>query len=164
MFRKAAELLYLDMWQSESLHRKLQVIPKIEENVKLTTHPKRITVWWRFWSRGIIGPFSLENEQGQAVTAHGNRYRVMLNEFLFTKIEAESIGNIWFQQDGVTCRTAKATLDILRAVIEPQSWCRLATSFGCRQREVLRRQAGENWRFKRQYSWSHWWKTAAHNR
>ena len=42
----------------------------------------------------------------------------MLNEFLFTKIEDEDIGNIGFQQDGGTCHTAEATLDILRFVFE----------------------------------------------
>ena len=42
----------------------------------------------------------------------------MLNEFLFTKIEEEDIANIWFQQDGATCRTAEATLDVLRTVFE----------------------------------------------
>ena len=42
----------------------------------------------------------------------------MLNEFLFTKIEAEDIGNICFQQDGATCHTAEATLDVFRPVFE----------------------------------------------
>ena len=42
----------------------------------------------------------------------------MLNNFLLTKIEEEDIGNIWFQQDGVTCHTAEATLDVLRSVFE----------------------------------------------
>ena len=42
----------------------------------------------------------------------------MLNEFLFTKIEEEDIGNIWFQQDGATYHTAEATLDVLRPVFE----------------------------------------------
>ena len=42
----------------------------------------------------------------------------MLNEFLFTKIEEEDIGNIWFQQDGATCYTAEATLDVLNLVFE----------------------------------------------
>ena len=41
-----------------------------------------------------------------------------LKEFLFTKIEEEDIGNIWFQQDGATCHTAEAILDILRPVFE----------------------------------------------
>ena len=42
----------------------------------------------------------------------------MLNEFLFTKIEEEDIGNIWFQQDGAMWHTAEATLDVLRPVFE----------------------------------------------
>ena len=42
----------------------------------------------------------------------------MLNEFLFTKIEEEDIGNIRFQQDGATCHTAEATLGVLRPVFQ----------------------------------------------
>ena len=37
----------------------------------------------------------------------------MLIELLFTKIEEEDIGNIWFQQDRATCHTAEARLDVL---------------------------------------------------
>ena len=50
----------------------------------------------------------------------------MLNEFLFTKIEEENIGNIWFQQDGTTCHTAEATLDVLRPVFEDRTISRKA--------------------------------------
>ena len=57
-------------------------------------HPKRVTVWCGFWSRGIIGPFFFESEQGAAVTVNGDRYRTMVNELLFTKFEEEDIGNI----------------------------------------------------------------------
>ena len=42
----------------------------------------------------------------------------MLNEFLFTKIEEEDIGNKRFQKDGATCHTVKATLEVLRPVFE----------------------------------------------
>ena len=59
-------------------------------------HPKQVTVWCGFLSRGIIEPFFFENEQGEAVTVNGDRYGAMLNEFLFTKIEEEDTGNIWF--------------------------------------------------------------------
>ena len=38
--------------------------------------------------------------------------------FLFTKIYEEDIDNIWFQQDGATCHTAEATLDVLRLGFE----------------------------------------------
>ena len=47
---------------------------------------------------------------------NGDRYRVMFNKFLFTKIEQEDIGNIWFQQD--VPHTAEATLDVLRPGFE----------------------------------------------
>ena len=70
---------------------------------------KRVTVWCGYRSRGIIGPFFFENEQG-------DRYRAMLNEFLFTKIENEVIGSIWFQHDGAMCHTADVTVDVLRSV------------------------------------------------
>ena len=66
----------------------------------------------------MIGSFFFEAKKGEAVTVNGDRYWVMLNEFLFTKIEEEDIGNIWFQQDGATCHTAKATLEVLRPVFE----------------------------------------------
>ena len=72
-------------------------------------HPKRVTVWCGFWSRGIIGPFFLQDEQEDSVTVNGSRYRAMLNEFLFTQIKVE---------DGATCHTAEATLDVLRPVFE----------------------------------------------
>ena len=42
----------------------------------------------------------------------------MFKEFLFTKIEEEDIGNIWFQQDGATCHTAEYIIELLRAVFE----------------------------------------------
>ena len=67
---------------------------------------------------GIIGAFFFENEQGGAVTVNDNRYRAMLNEYLFTKIEEEDIGTFWFQQDGATCHTAEVTLDVLRPVFK----------------------------------------------
>ena len=86
--------------------------------IEKPTYPKRVTVWCGFWSRGIIGPFFFENEHGEAVTVNGDRYRAMLNEFLFTKIKEEIIDNIWFQQDGATCHTAEATLDVLRSLFE----------------------------------------------
>ena len=46
-----------------------------------------------------------------AVTVNGDRYRAMLIEFLFTKIEKEDIGNIWNH-------IAEVTLDVLRPVFE----------------------------------------------
>ena len=41
-----------------------------------------------------------------------------MNEFLFTKIEEEDIGNIYFQKNCATCHTAEAIIDVLRPVFE----------------------------------------------
>ena len=76
--------------------------------IEKPSHTKRVTVRCGFWSRGIFGPFFFENEQEEAVTFNGDRYRTVLNEFLFTKIEEENIGNNWFQKDGAMCHTAEA--------------------------------------------------------
>ena len=51
---------------------------------------------------------------------------VLLNGFLFTKIEGENIGNNWFQQAGATCLTAEATLDVLLSVFEDLIFSRRA--------------------------------------
>ena len=39
-----------------------------------------------------------------------------VERILFTKIEEEDNGNIWFQQDGARCHIAEATLVVLRPV------------------------------------------------
>ena len=116
-------------------------------------------------SKGIMGSFFFENEQGEAVTVNGDRYRDMLNKFLFTKIEEEHIGNIWFQtgRHYVSHLLSYARCFapcFWRSHYQPQSWCRLATSelrfdtVGLLF-VVLRRQARDNWRFKEQYSCNH---------
>ena len=45
--------------------------------IEKPTHPKRVTMWCGFWSRGIIGSFFCK--------VNGDHYRAMLNEFLFTR-------------------------------------------------------------------------------
>lgn len=54
-------------------------------------------VW--FWSGGINRLLFFENEQGGNVAINRERYHVVLNEFLFPKIEEHDMDDIWFQQD-----------------------------------------------------------------
>ena len=46
---------------------------------------------------------------------NGERYRAMINDFLIPEIEVRNLHDIWFQQDGATCHTARETMDLLRS-------------------------------------------------
>ena len=97
---------YCRIWDTENL----------QAYIVKPTHPKRVTIWCGFWSTGVIGPFFFDYQQWDAVTVNGDRYRAMLNEFLFRKIEEEDIGNIWFQQDSAMYHTAEIIFHVLRPV------------------------------------------------
>ncbi|GFV53161.1 uncharacterized protein TNCV_3705321, partial [Trichonephila clavipes] len=56
--------------------------------VETPLHPEKLTVWGALWAGGIIGPFIFKNDEGH-------------NE-------------LWFQRDGATCHTARATIDLLK--------------------------------------------------
>ena len=124
--------------------------------IEKPTLSKYLTVWCGFWSRVIFGPFLFENEQGEAATVNSDHYRAMLNEFLFTKIEEQDIGNICFQQWGATCHTAEATLNALRPVFEDRIITSQLRYDTVGLLFVECRQPRDNWRFKGQHLWSHW--------
>lgn len=77
-------------------------------------HAEKVTVWCALWSGGVIGPYFFENDQGETVTVDGERYRRMITDYFWHEIEDIDVENMWFQQDGATCHTAGATLDVLR--------------------------------------------------
>ncbi|GFV96265.1 transposable element Tc3 transposase [Trichonephila clavipes] len=56
--------------------------------VETPLHSEKRTVWCALWAGGIIGPYFFKNDEGH-------------NE-------------LWFQQDGATCHTARATIDLLK--------------------------------------------------
>ncbi|GFU18908.1 uncharacterized protein TNCV_1086301 [Trichonephila clavipes] len=56
--------------------------------VETPLHPEKLTVWCALWAGGIIGPYFFKNDEGH-------------NE-------------LWFQQDGATCHTARARIDLLK--------------------------------------------------
>ncbi|VVC43567.1 Hypothetical protein CINCED_3A023722 [Cinara cedri] len=85
-----------------------------EEIRELPLHPDKTTVWCGLWAGGIIGPRFFKNESGQNVTVNGARYRDMITDYLLPEIEARDLDDIWFQQDGATCHTARETLALLR--------------------------------------------------
>ena len=101
--------------------------------IEKATHPKRVTVWCGFCSRGIIGPFFFENEQGEAVTVNDDRYRTILNEVFFHKNWSEGY---WQHLVSTERRYVPHSRSYTRwfaprfwrSHYQPQSWYRLATS------------------------------------
>ncbi|GFW31484.1 putative transposable element [Trichonephila clavipes] len=48
------------------------------------------------------------------VTVNGDRYRVMITNFFIPELNNHDVQELWFQQDGATCHTARATIDLLK--------------------------------------------------
>lgn len=93
-----------------------------EENpqafVETPLHPQKITVWCALWAGGVIGPYVFKNDDGQNVTVNGERYRNMIRNFFVPQLRGINLADMWFQQDGATCHTAGATIDLLKETFD----------------------------------------------
>ncbi|GFS57291.1 putative DD41D transposase [Trichonephila clavipes] len=82
--------------------------------VETPLHPEKLTVWCALWAGGIIGPYFFKNDQGHNVKVNGDRYRAMITNFFIPELNNHDVQELWFQQDGATCHTARATIDLLK--------------------------------------------------
>ncbi|GFW31753.1 putative transposable element [Trichonephila clavipes] len=82
--------------------------------VETPLHPEKLTVWCALWAGGIIGLYFFKNDEGHNVTVNGDRYRAMITNFSFPELNNHDVQELWFQQDGATCHTARATIDLLK--------------------------------------------------
>ncbi|GFV22338.1 putative DD41D transposase [Trichonephila clavipes] len=48
------------------------------------------------------------------VTVNGDRYRAVITDFFIPELNNHDVQELWFQQDGATCHTALATIDLLK--------------------------------------------------
>ncbi|GFV41946.1 uncharacterized protein TNCV_4140531 [Trichonephila clavipes] len=80
--------------------------------VETPLHPEKLTVWCALWAGGIIGPYFFKNDEGHNVTVNGDRYRAMITNFFIPELNNHDVQELWFQQDGATCHTARATIDL----------------------------------------------------
>ncbi|GFU88029.1 putative transposable element [Trichonephila clavipes] len=83
--------------------------------VETPLHPEKLTVWCALWAGGIIGSY-LKNDEGHNVTVNGDRYRAMITNFFIPELNNHDVQELWFQQDGATCHTARATIDLLKSI------------------------------------------------
>ncbi|GFV18148.1 DUF4817 domain-containing protein [Trichonephila clavipes] len=45
---------------------------------------------------------------------NGDRYRALITNFFIPELNNHDVQKLWFQQDGATCHTARATIDLLK--------------------------------------------------
>ncbi|GFU13711.1 uncharacterized protein TNCV_939371 [Trichonephila clavipes] len=55
-----------------------------------------------------------KNDEGHNVTVNGDWYRAMITNFFIPELNNHDVQELWFQQDGETCHTARATVDLLK--------------------------------------------------
>ncbi|GFX58842.1 putative DD41D transposase [Trichonephila clavipes] len=82
--------------------------------VETPLHPEKLTVWCALWAGGIIGPYFFKNDEGHNVTVNGDRYRATIIIFFIPELNNHDVQELWFQQDGATCHTSRATIDLLK--------------------------------------------------
>ncbi|GFV49807.1 transposable element Tc1 transposase [Trichonephila clavipes] len=71
--------------------------------------------WWNPWS-------VLKNDDGHNVTVNGDRYRAMITNFFIPELNNHDVQELWFQQDGATCHTDRATIDLFKDTFDkPQT-------------------------------------------
>ncbi|GFX04332.1 uncharacterized protein TNCV_3974801 [Trichonephila clavipes] len=81
--------------------------------VETPLHPEKLTVWCALWAGGIIGPYFFKNDEGHNFAVNGDRQRAMITNFFIPELN-NHVQELWFQQDGATCHTARATIDLLK--------------------------------------------------
>ncbi|GFX58535.1 hypothetical protein TNCV_417151 [Trichonephila clavipes] len=106
---------FFDMQSPEIfLEAFLKLIKHDEAHFWVNGYVNKLTIWCALWAGGIIGPYFFKNDEGHNVTVNGDRYRAMITNFFIPELNNHDVQELWFQQDGATCHTARATIDLLK--------------------------------------------------
>ncbi|GFT69544.1 uncharacterized protein TNCV_1297961 [Trichonephila clavipes] len=69
---------------------------------------------WLFGALYRLVESFFKNDEGHNVTVNGDRYRATITNFFIPELNNHDVQELWFQQDGATCHTARATIDLLK--------------------------------------------------
>ncbi|GFW35312.1 hypothetical protein TNCV_3004701 [Trichonephila clavipes] len=88
-----------------------------ESSICLQHHDGRIRVWREDDEKLRVmhshtGP--APDIMGHNVTVDGDRYRAMITNFFIPELNNHDVQELWFQQDGATCHTARAKIGLLK--------------------------------------------------
>ncbi|GFX33767.1 uncharacterized protein TNCV_3961761 [Trichonephila clavipes] len=90
--------------------------------VETPLHLEKLTVWCALWAGGILR----QKDEGHNVTVNGDRYRAIITNFFIPELNNHDVQELWFQQDGATCHTARSIIDLLKDTLGD----RLISRFG----------------------------------
>ncbi|GFX28316.1 putative transposable element [Trichonephila clavipes] len=79
--------------------------------VETPLHPEKLTFGALY---GMVESVLFKNDEGHNVTVNCDRYRAMITNFFIPELNNHDVQELWFQQDGATCHTARATIDLLK--------------------------------------------------
>lgn len=79
-------------------------------------HSLKCTAWCAVSCSGVIGPFWFEDRVGRTQTVSAERYRRVFEQFLevMQRRCADNYATQWYQQDGATPHTARATIQLIK--------------------------------------------------
>ncbi|GFV60657.1 putative transposable element [Trichonephila clavipes] len=98
----------------------------IQVYVETPLHPEKLTVWCALWAGGIIGPYFFKTMKATTLQSMVIGIEPLLLTFFIPELNNHDVQELWFQQDGATCHTARATIDLLKDTLGD----RLISRFG----------------------------------
>ncbi|GFT25364.1 uncharacterized protein TNCV_182011 [Trichonephila clavipes] len=79
---------------------------------------QRIPIWkipgTKSQARNFIKRYSYNHVSAMVWAINGDRYRAMITNFFIPELNIHDVQELWFQQNGVTCHTARVTIDLLK--------------------------------------------------
>ena len=135
--------------------------------IEKPTHPKRVTVWCGFWSRGIIWPLFSKMSKERPLQSMAIVIGPCWTKFCSQKSKRKILATFGFNRTTLCETQLKLHLIFCALFLKIALSAAELMSFGTSELQfytvvllfVECRQS-----FKGQYSWSHWWNTAAYNR
>ncbi|GFW35687.1 uncharacterized protein TNCV_4435361 [Trichonephila clavipes] len=108
----------------EWAQNKIAVVPDFHKRILFSDEA-------HFWLNDYVNKqncriWSEANHKCHNVTVNGDRYRAIITNFFIPELNNHDVQELWFQQDGATCHTARATIDLLKDTLGD----RLISRFG----------------------------------
>jgi hypothetical protein len=88
-----------------------------KETYERPLHSSKVTIWWTISLFRILGPCFFKDGLNSFVTVAGLRYVLMLESILAPALARLPVKEeTFFQQDGATCHTARASMTVVNSL------------------------------------------------